>query len=105
MNTPINQLVPKIRQKLATCVADIKRYNDEVLSDSIKIVIDTKTLGGKKFNHDNSTISPAIPENSVEEQELILKACLSFRLPPEIMEKLEIELHKIENGEVLFSGR
>ena len=107
MNTPINQLVPKVRNKLANCVADIKRYNDDILTDSIKTVIDMETLGDKKFNHDNSAINPTIAENSEEEQQLILKACLLFsaRISPGIIDSLRAELHKSENGEELFSSR
>lgn len=110
MNTPINRLVPKVREKLTACVSDIKRYNDGVLSDSIKIIIDTKSLGGKTFNDDNSAISPAIAENSEEERQLILEVCLLFLrtrrdIPPQIINRLETELEKIKNGEILFSGR
>jgi hypothetical protein len=110
MNTPINQLVPKIREKLAVYVGDIKRYNDEILADSVKTVIQFGKLDGKTLNGDGSAINPAIAENSEEERQLILEVCLlllgsRLDIPPSIIDSLEAELHKIKNGEILFSGR
>jgi len=104
MKTPINQVIPKIRQKLANCVSNIQRYDDHILSDAIKTVIDMKTLGGNKFTHDDVTISPGIKGNSREEQQLILKTCLLFSLPSKEIEKLDAELDESENGEIKFQG-
>lgn len=110
MNTPINQLVPKFREKLANCVAGIKQCDDESLANLIKMVIKFGKLDGKTLNDNGSAICPEIAENSKEEQQLILEACLRLLrsrhgTPSSMIERLETELYKIENGEVLFSGK
>jgi hypothetical protein len=110
MNTPISQLVPKFRKKLADCAVGIKPCDDETLANFIKMVIQFGKLDGKTLNTDGSAINPAIADNSKEEQQLILKACL-FLLGSQrgthssTIGRLEAELYKIENGEDLFSGK
>jgi hypothetical protein len=110
MNTSINQLVPKIREKLTVYVYDIKRYHDEIVADSVRTVIQLGKLDGKTLSGDGFAINPAIAENSEEERQLILEVCLPLLrsrrdIPPSIIDSLEAELHKIKNGEILFSGR
>ena len=106
MKTPISQTIPKIREKLAAHIENVQRFNDGVLSEAVKAVISMNTFWGKRFHCDESGITPGIDENSKEEQKLILKACLIFQgqLHPDVVQKLEVELYKLENGDEYFMG-